>query len=287
MDEQFDQFIQQLRSVTLTKQEKANARTALLSRIRETADGAIPSPWMWMVRARYLQVALLSFVIVFTYGGSLSYAAQTALPGETLYSFKTFVNEPLTRIFTVHSPAAYASFETELLNVRLTEAETLDKEQKLNPSLQEEVRLAVSEQSAKAETAVRLANPAAAETPAVLRSAAPKLKNAAPALEATSSTTTDPNPSASTMMMMATTPPEAAGTEATATPDTDQSEASSSENGDHKMRMQVDSKFSTAPSTSDHDQIESKLRGVFEAHKHILQKLNLPAIDSDAAQARP
>ena len=140
-------FIQQLRSITLSDTERARLRAALVAHMHENEA----SPWMWLFHAKRVQVFALSLVIVVGYGSSITLAAEGALPGDILYPIKTRVSEPVVRLITATSPAA---FETNLLEKRLEEAETLDTGEKLRPELKEAVREIVHKQSIKAEESV-------------------------------------------------------------------------------------------------------------------------------------
>lgn len=63
--------------------------------------------------------------------GSTAYAAESALPGEPLYSIKLYVNESVAEALAV-SPAAKVAFHTSRAEVRLKEAEALASEGRLD-----------------------------------------------------------------------------------------------------------------------------------------------------------
>lgn len=77
-------------------------------------------------------VALI--VLLALAGGGTSFAAQSALPGDTLYPVKVSINEPVEGAFAV-SPQAKASFDARIAEVRLQEAQVLVAQHKLTPVL--------------------------------------------------------------------------------------------------------------------------------------------------------
>ena len=159
MDHTTQKFIEQLRSVTLSAEERAVMRAALLARVRElpTREPIVSQWWVWFVHARRFQAAVLSLIIVVGYGSAATFASESSLPGDILYPIKTFVAEPLARLVVPDVPDAKANFETGLLDERLHEAEALDQDMLLasGTPLQKTVRQAIQKQSKKAETVVR------------------------------------------------------------------------------------------------------------------------------------
>jgi hypothetical protein len=156
MDPITQKFIRQLRSITLSDEERASLRAALIDKMSGSSEAQpIPSPWTQFFYARSVQVAFLSFVIVVGYGSAVTLAAENALPGDPLYPVKTRITEPIARLVTPKTLTAQAGFETGLLNERLKEAEALDSEKKLDAPLQQTVREGIRVQSVKAKTVVR------------------------------------------------------------------------------------------------------------------------------------
>lgn len=149
-------FIEELRSVALTKREREAVRAALLSKMRESGTHSIPSPWAHLFFSKRVQVGFLSAVIIMSYTSSVAFAAEGALPGDILYPIKTKVAEPVVRLVTVSTPAEEAKFETKLLERRLEEAETLEESKKLDQELKQEVRESVRAQSAKAKMKIKV-----------------------------------------------------------------------------------------------------------------------------------
>lgn len=77
--------------------------------------------------ARFIKMhvkAAAALVLLLTLGGGTSYAAESALPGETLYPVKVRFNEPIAGFFTI-GDKANAKWQARLAERRLGEAEYL------------------------------------------------------------------------------------------------------------------------------------------------------------------
>lgn len=91
-------------------------------------------------------MAYITFILMLAaaIGGTLSYKANAALPGDPLYAYKIGVNEKIERGFA-HTDTAAASWDLFLLQERLTEARTLAKHGKLNTQTQTTVTQNINE----------------------------------------------------------------------------------------------------------------------------------------------
>ena len=97
-------------------------RNALLSHIR---GGAIHSPYsIWgTIHRRRIALAATTIGAVLL-GGTVSYAAESALPGDVLYPVKISLNER-AKVALARTEEAQAIIQTKLAEERLTEAEKL------------------------------------------------------------------------------------------------------------------------------------------------------------------
>ncbi len=73
----------------------------------------------------------ITLLIALLLGGSVSYAAEGALPGDTLYAVKTEINENIRHALAL-SPEAEARLEAQLARERLVEAEALKERGELD-----------------------------------------------------------------------------------------------------------------------------------------------------------
>jgi len=135
-----------LRGVVLTVRERNNMRLQLQVHMREhplrsswqerTTDAlaAFPSRVANALNSPVFLThpAFAACILVLCIGVTTSYAAESALPGQALYSFKTRVNEPIQGALAL-TPEAKAEWSAELTNRRLQEAEELAATNKLSP----------------------------------------------------------------------------------------------------------------------------------------------------------
>lgn len=117
-----------LQSIRLSHAEKDRMLTAILD--------APPSVGFFSAFHR-LSAAVL--VVMLLAGSGISYAAESALPGDPLYPMKIHVNERL-RTALARTPRARATREVQLAQRRLEEGETLATRGRMNASLREQVR---------------------------------------------------------------------------------------------------------------------------------------------------
>lgn len=105
------------------------------------------------LRFKYMPIAIIIALFV---GGSVSYAAEGAVPGEILYGIKTEVNENIKVAFTFGAEAE-ARLQADLLDKRLAEAEELKSENKLSGEVGLRMQAEIEEQ-------IQAASEAAAES---------------------------------------------------------------------------------------------------------------------------
>jgi hypothetical protein len=146
----FKNFISALkddRNATLNSEEKASLRTSMFQNlgidpnINTGAPNIMPnhalnsapirSPfatrWETFFMSTRIRV-MVTAVLIFVLGsGGIAFAAEKSLPGDILYPIKTKVNENVIRAVKSVSPSAKANYEIELLDKRLKEAETVEK----------------------------------------------------------------------------------------------------------------------------------------------------------------
>lgn len=144
----FEQFIVRLKGISLDKQEKARMRGFLLEYMKANPVGiGVASPHLGQRAFRGFLSRLITskampsaLVLALLTGGTISYAAEGALPGDVLYPVKVKVNEEV-RGWAAISPAAKAEWNTQVIGRRLGEAEKLVAEGRFSA----EARVAIEE----------------------------------------------------------------------------------------------------------------------------------------------
>lgn len=125
------QFKKGSREVHLTVEEKSAMRHALVQFARENpimrttsvkSSRAIVSPYSFMRKARGFKVLSATVIGGILIGGTVSFAAEGALPGNVLYSVKTEFNERVRGVASV-TPQAKADWDIKLVERRLLEVQ--------------------------------------------------------------------------------------------------------------------------------------------------------------------
>lgn len=88
-----------------------------------------------------------ALVIVMVFGSGVSYAAENALPGDALYTVKTYINEP-AKIALATSAEAKAEVQIELAERRIEEAAILAAEGRLDEKTEDELAVAFESHAA-------------------------------------------------------------------------------------------------------------------------------------------
>lgn len=130
--------LEMLRAITMSDMSRTRMRETLLT--YSTFHNVSPAVRKGTVRrskesgikgnkfALFIQSKISSMtallIIALLIGGGTSYAAESALPGQVLYSIKTNVNEPIESALAISSKSE-AQLQAKLTHTRLTEAETL------------------------------------------------------------------------------------------------------------------------------------------------------------------
>lgn len=126
-------FFEQFKNIRLTNEEQSRIRARVESRINlspsslRAKPARIHSPYSFVFPMRFAAMMLLIAIVG---GGSLTYAAELALPGDALYSMKINFNENI-RSAVVFGNVAEAYWNETRVERRLEEINTLRSENKL------------------------------------------------------------------------------------------------------------------------------------------------------------
>lgn len=126
-----------LQNIRLSDEERASGRKRLLNFMASYPYQREEKPTLWSrffgthFFLRAPATVALSLVILLTFSGSISYAAESSLPGDLLYPIKTEINEKVVGIFKWNSEAK-AEWELWQMQRRLGEAEMLAEKGELN-----------------------------------------------------------------------------------------------------------------------------------------------------------
>lgn len=158
--EKFLQKFKKLRNlIVFDPGSKAAARARLVSYLRGTdavraQDAArlitYKSPLLTIIKNRPMPIVALITLLALL-GGGTSFAAESALPGDFLYSVKVKVNEPVAAALHL-SEDSKARFQAELAEKRLNEASALAAEGRLNSENEIELEGAFRSSAGNVET---------------------------------------------------------------------------------------------------------------------------------------
>ena len=139
MDDIFKKLNKASKNIRLTEAEKDRVRAELVRRMGR-AIRPLRSPYVFMsiFQGRTLMRVMPVVLILLLAGGGVSYAAEGALPGDSLYRIKTNVNEAV-RVAVTTDAAARAALETELASRRLDEAAELASQGSLSDTARAEI----------------------------------------------------------------------------------------------------------------------------------------------------
>ena len=122
MEQDLEQFIQQARQVQLDTQERTTIRRFLVAFIQtHTPRRTIVAWFAWFLQRP--AVVILPLLLLAILGG-ISYRARQTLPGDSLYSVKTNVNEFIEGVFAT-ADEDEISWEITKAEQRMEELETL------------------------------------------------------------------------------------------------------------------------------------------------------------------
>jgi len=136
IDEYFKKLNTTIASVSMTEDERARVRGALVTEMAKAPLGRFDTliettAWYFStINYRRIVAAATASAFLFTMGG-VSYAAEAALPGDKLYVVKTDFNEAVVEFLAV-SDKDKAKVQTEFAQKRLEEASQLAAEGNLD-----------------------------------------------------------------------------------------------------------------------------------------------------------
>lgn len=160
MKEDLKNFIKGAKGVSLSPSERSVLREKIMEFISfNPIRGEVPmlrdKNYISIFEVRhFMKAASLVLIFAVVIGGSgMSYAASNALPGETLYVVKVNINEGIQEKLAT-TPKAKLAVQSEHIQKRLDEVQTLRKENKLSPETQNIVIAKLDEHTASASRSI-------------------------------------------------------------------------------------------------------------------------------------
>lgn len=122
-----------------TKMDRVIREYVAMKPLASTRTTATSLSYSWFSLA-YRPVAA-ALVVVMVFGSGVSYAAENALPGDALYTVKTYINEP-AKVALAGSAEAKAEVQIELAERRIEEATILASEGRLDEATENQLAVA-------------------------------------------------------------------------------------------------------------------------------------------------
>ena len=158
--ENFKKFIRRAQDLRLSENEKDSLRSKIwefisFNPIRGKAPIVRERNYISIFEVRhFMKAASLVLIVAVVVGGSgISYAASSALPGETLYSVKVNINENIEETLATTAKAKLA-VQSEHIQRRLDEVQTLRKDGKLSSGAQKIVIAKLEEHTEEASKSI-------------------------------------------------------------------------------------------------------------------------------------
>lgn len=150
----FNKAIEEIKHIKMTTHEKELMMKHIMN-VPVSAgvkSGAVKSPWTIYSFSTWIQshrvvTAFAALLIVILSGNSVVLASQNTVPGDTLYSVKTAIVEPV-RIALAPSTVARASVRADIVQSRLQEVEILTARDTLDEEKEMEIQERIDAQVA-------------------------------------------------------------------------------------------------------------------------------------------
>ncbi|MDD2657805.1 MAG: DUF5667 domain-containing protein [Candidatus Pacebacteria bacterium] len=148
--------IRALRRIRLSSLEKEAVLARLMEHV-EKHPASVVSPWKIYVSHFRFHYAVASLLVMVLAGGSVTFAAEGALPGDVLYPVKLNITEPLQGAL-ISGDLPKARFEAKKTLRRLEEAETLAAQGRLNQAAVETVETNFEKNASRFNVAIQRAS---------------------------------------------------------------------------------------------------------------------------------
>lgn len=146
------------KKISLTREERERMRGTIhaymqMRPIRSHREHFASKPAFWGPLFAHRLIAAGIVVAVMTSSAGVSFAAESALPGDALYVIKTSINEPVRGALAL-TPAAKATWAIRVASERAQEAATLAAQDKLDETTEESLQESLTEHARIAASAL-------------------------------------------------------------------------------------------------------------------------------------
>lgn len=139
-DNQLEKFIEQLRSLRMTSNEKSKMRMYLAS----LSHASKPSPYYHQLLTSLRRGSAIAMIVILSIGSVTNIVSGEALPGEILYSVK-ITHEEIKQAVTF-GPVKKTNYEIKRTEKRIQEATRLVQKERLDDTRQVRISTSIKEQ---------------------------------------------------------------------------------------------------------------------------------------------
>jgi len=155
--ERTEKAIIDIRSIGLSREEKHSLLTRIVGEDTQTvvkiSSFTLVSARRLFVQKSWVTTVVMAALILMLAGGSVAFAAEVTLPGDTLYAFKVGVTEPLRESLAFTS-SGKVYLEELKIERRLHEAATLEAQGRLSGSIREQIQTQIEDSGRKIVTLI-------------------------------------------------------------------------------------------------------------------------------------
>lgn len=155
--ENIEEQLKKLSIVKMTESERNRLKAGVVSYIVENTKVfhfPVHSPWSLKYAPLFTKITAAVLVFVVVGGGTLTFASENSLPGDTLYPIKIAVKENIIEGSLIHSPEDILNWQQKRLIRRIDEVKQLKKKGVITKKQAQVVTTVVKEHVSEIQSAI-------------------------------------------------------------------------------------------------------------------------------------
>lgn len=155
--EKIEEQLKKLSAIKMTESEKNRLKAGVVSYVVENSKifhFPVHSPWSLKYAPLFTKITAAVLVFVVVGGGTLTFASENSLPGDTLYPIKIAVKENIIEGSLIHSPEDILNWQQKRLVRRIDEVKQLKKKGVISKKQAQVVTTVVKEHVSEIQSAI-------------------------------------------------------------------------------------------------------------------------------------
>lgn len=155
--EKIEEQLKKLSIIKMTESERNRLKAGVVSYIVENTKVfhfPVHSPWSLKYAPLFTKITAAVLVFVVVGGGTLTFASENSLPGDTLYPIKIAVKENIIEGSLIHSPEDILNWQQKRLIRRIDEVKQLKKKGVITKKQAQVVTTVVKEHVSEIQSAI-------------------------------------------------------------------------------------------------------------------------------------